>query len=439
MDFLGIVLDTRNMARQVRDARLETRTAREKLAADGKPYWRDLDPGLHLGYRRLKGRVGKWVARFYGGEGTYREETFATADDLSAANGGDVLDYRQAQREARRRRDERVQIVAGAGRPLTVADAIARYLESLEARGKDAVDARCRAETAILPALGHVRVSELTTDRLRQWLMSLAKTPRRRRTAEGQPQRFHAGSDDPEALRRRRNTANRLAAILRAALTHAYRDGLVASDHAWRRLKLFENVTAARARYLSLAETTRLLNACEPAFRNLVQAALASGCRYGELYRLTVGDFDAQAGTIQVLRSKTGRARHVHLTDEGIAFFSALCAGRSSDEPILRRANGLAWGPSNQTAPMLQACKRAGISPPIGIHVLRHTYCSHAVMRGAPLFTVARALGHADLRMIQKHYGHLSSDHVREAIRAAVPEFGLTSANVRPIGETSKR
>jgi integrase len=421
------------MTRQVRDSRFETRTAREKLTARGKPYWRDLDGGLHLGYRRLSGRPGKWLDRFYVGAGAYREETFATADDLSAANGVDVLDYRQAQQEARRRRDERVQIAVGRGKPITVAEAIERYLESLEARGKNPVDTRFRAETSIFPVLGRIPVVELSTDQLRQWLLALAKAPRRRRTAKGQPQRFHPERTDSEALRQRRSTANRLAAVLRAALSHAYREGLVASDHAWRRLKLFENVAAARVRYLSLAETTRLLNACELALRDLVQAALATGCRYGELCRLTVADFDPDVGTIAVRRSKTGKARHVHLTDEGVAFFSALCAGRVGGEPMLRRANSLAWGPSNQTAPLLKACQRAGISPPIGIHVLRHTYCSHAIMRGAPLLVVARSLGHADLRMITAHYGHLSSDHVREAIRSAVPRFGLLAAGVRPL------
>jgi integrase len=421
------------MPRLARDARLDSRSAREKLIPRASAYFHKLDAGLDLGYRRLRGRPGPWVARFYGGDGTYRHETFATADDWSDANGVDVLDWRQAQEEARRRRDEQVQVAAGKGRANTVADAIARYLESLEARGKNTWDTRVRAEVTILPALGHVRVAELTTDQLRKWQLELAQTPKRRRTAKGQAQRFHRNSTDPEAIRRRRATANRYVAILRSALTVAFRDGLVASDQAWRRVKLFENVTAARIRYLSVAETTRLLNACEAVTRDLVQAALATGCRYGELCRLTVRDFDADVGTIHVLRSKTGKSRHVHLTDEGIAFFRGLCAGRASDELMLCRAGGLAWGPSNQTQPLLHACQRAGIKPAIGIHVLRHTYCSLAIMGGAPLFAVATALGHSDTRMVQKHYGHLAPNYMREALRAALPAFGLRASNVRPL------
>jgi hypothetical protein len=65
------------MARTVRDANLETRTARARLKASGKPYYRAIDPGLHLGYRRGK-TGGKWVMRWYVGDGAYEVQTLAT-------------------------------------------------------------------------------------------------------------------------------------------------------------------------------------------------------------------------------------------------------------------------------------------------------------------------------------------------------------------------
>jgi hypothetical protein len=56
------------MARSVRDAKLDSRAARAKLKPSGKPYYRALDPGLHLGYR--KGVAGgRWVMRWYTGAG----------------------------------------------------------------------------------------------------------------------------------------------------------------------------------------------------------------------------------------------------------------------------------------------------------------------------------------------------------------------------------
>ncbi len=71
------------------------------------------------------------------------------------------------------------------------------------------------------------------------------------------------------------------------------------------------------ARYLSVAEARRLVNACDEEFRPWVRAALETGARYGELARLVVTDFNPDGGTISVRKSKTGKARHIILTDEG--------------------------------------------------------------------------------------------------------------------------
>ena len=53
------------MARLVRDASLQNRTARGRLRSRGKPYYRALEPGLHLGYRKPAAGAGKWIARHY--------------------------------------------------------------------------------------------------------------------------------------------------------------------------------------------------------------------------------------------------------------------------------------------------------------------------------------------------------------------------------------
>jgi integrase len=74
---------------------------------------------------------------------------------------------------------------------------------------------------------------------------------------------------------------------------------------------------------------------------------------------------------------------------------------------------------------MAEACKRARIAPPVPFHVLRHTWASLAVMAGAPLMVVARNLGHADTRMVERHYGHLAPSYIADTIRATAPKFGI--------------
>ena len=138
-------------------------------------------------------------------------------------------------------------------------------------------------------------------------------------------------------------------------------------------------------RYLSVAEAQRLLNACDADFRPLVRAALETGARYSELTRLEVCDFNADAGTVAVRKSKTGKARHIVLTDEGATFFQQHCAGRAGHDLMFRHANGGAWKASEQGRPMAAVNEDARLKPPITFHGLRHTWASLAVMNGVPL------------------------------------------------------
>jgi integrase len=97
---------------------------------------------------------------------------------------------------------------------------------------------------------------------------------------------------------------------------------------------------------------------------------------------------------------------------------------------MLPRADGSAWARSQQQLKMHAACKRARITPPIGFHGLRHTWASLAIMSGMPLQVAARNLGHADTKMVERHYGHLSDDFVSKAIREHAPKFGIAKSNV---------
>ena len=54
------------MARRLRDSTLDSKDARKKLAPRGKPYYRAIGRGLHLGYRKGKDG-GVWVVRRYVG------------------------------------------------------------------------------------------------------------------------------------------------------------------------------------------------------------------------------------------------------------------------------------------------------------------------------------------------------------------------------------
>jgi integrase len=426
------------MARTVRDASLDTRTARGRLKARGKPYFRTLEPGLHLGYRRPVSGPGKWVARHYIGDQNYEVETLATADDFSDADGVAILSFPQAQVLARSRMVGRAHAAAGKTGPLTVKDSIEGYIEFLAGNRKSAPLARYVADAFIYPHLGSIEVGALTTDQLRSWHGKLAKTAARIRTKPDKKQRYKADQGDPEQARRRKSTANRILTILKGALNRSWRDGKTPSDSAWRRVEPFEGVDSARVRYLAMDEANRLINASDPAFRKLVRGALETGARYGELCALTVSDFNRDSGTIAIRQSKSNKPRHIVLTEDGAAFFLSITVGRAGNNFLFLKADGEAWRPSHQAEPMSGANERAGITPPINFHGLRHTWASHAVMNGVPLIVVAKNLGHSDTRMVEKHYGHLTSSYVADAIRAGAPRFGeKLGGNVTALKVTS--
>ncbi len=90
---------------------------------------------------------------------------------------------------------------------------------------------------------------------------------------------------------------------------------------------------------------------------------------------------------------------------------------------MFRHGDGGAWQKSEQARPMAEACTRAKIKPAISFHILRHTWASHAVMNTVPLMVVAKNLGHADTRMVEKHYGHLAPSFIADAIRAGAPRY----------------
>jgi integrase len=418
------------MARRIKDANLQSREARRKLKIRDRLYVRAIDKDVAIGYRRTKSGAGTWWMRIYLGAQKYRFEPIGTADDLSDADGVAILDFWQAQakvREAPRR--------ATTKGPLTVADVVNDYVAFLEAHKKSAIDVRRRMDAHVLPVLGDIECSALTAERIHKWHLALARQPAMLRTARGAKRQYRkVVEDDGDNARARKVSANRVLAMLRAALNRAWRAGKISSDLAWRRVQPFKSVEMARQRFLTVAEAQRLINACDPDFRALVRAALETGCRYGELTRLTVADLNLQVGTLAIRQSKSGRPRHVVLTDEGRDFFVRLCAGRAGHEVMLRRDDGSPWKSTQQSRRMREACERAHISPAISFHGLRHSWASLSVMAGMPLMVVARNLGHVDLRMVQEHYGHLASDYVADAIRTNAPRFGMVEpTNVRTI------
>jgi integrase len=161
--------------------------------------------------------------------------------------------------------------------------------------------------------------------------------------------------------------------------------------------------------YERLVEVARTIDA-----RTLLIVLLGgdAGLRSGEMIALEWADVDLAKRQLCVRQSdwngqvgapKNGRLRYVPLTRRLAAALAdhrhlrsrrVLC--QDDRQPFTRQIV------QNR---MVLAAKRANV--PKGVHILRHTFCSHLAMRGAPVRAIQELAGHADLSMTQR-YMHLS-------------------------------
>ena len=426
------------MARIRKSRSLDSREARAALPARQEPYWHRIEQGLFIGYRK-SAAGGRWLVRRYRrtaapGESRYLERAIALADDHRKADGAEVLDFGQAQRKILN--DAAVQAIEASGQNYTVREAVADYVEWLHRNRKSADTAMVMLNAYVLSsALADRRLADLKAEHFEQWLTWALKRRRSTRRKPAESRSADGGTDSKaeaaDRLRRRKATVNRVISSVKACLTHAVSAGKRGDAAAWARLRKFRGADSARLRWLTVDEAERLQNAAPPDLRALVTAGLYTGCRAGELLALRAADYDPRSKTLLIADSKSGKPRRVPLTEDGAALFKRLTAGKLEDESLFLRADGSAWYRVALVRAMRAACSAARVRPAATFHTLRHSYASHLAQAGVPLAFIGQALGHADTRMVSKHYGHLAADHVADVIRAALPTFGRrTQTNV---------
>ena len=166
-----------------------------------------------------------------------------------------------------------------------------------------------------------------------------------------------------------------------------------------------------RHRYLTEEEIEQLLNSCSPHLKPIVEIALHTGMRKGELLNLQWEQ--VRDGFIYLKDTKNGKSRQIPLDDRAVKVLKELQIKNKW------KSSFVFVGPDGQRLQDVKkgftgACRRGGIED-FRFHDLRHTFASHLVMKGANLKAVQRLLGHSDSKMTDR-YSHLSPDHLRESV-----------------------
>src|SRR5918993_189330 len=80
--------------------------------------------------------------------------------------------------------------------------------------------------------------------------------------------------------------------------------------------------------------------------------SLMTGARFGELAALVAADVNPSTGTLHIRRAKSGKGRHIVLSDEGTAFFKGLADGRSGADRLFTTDSGTSWAEANHSRPL---------------------------------------------------------------------------------------
>jgi len=210
---------------------------------------------------------------------------------------------------------------------------------------------------------------------------------------------------------------------LRGFFRFAVREGRLDADPT-------ENLKAPRAlaplpRLLSVAQVEALLAAPDTATplglrdRAILEVMYATGLRVSELTGLTARDLDMELGLAKVF-GKGRKERLVPLGREAARWVARYLAevrarhdrGRGAAVLFLsvrgRRLSRMGlWGIVRRHA------VAAGVERVLTPHVLRHSFASHLLERGADLRSLQAMLGHADISTTQI-YTHVSRERLRQ-------------------------
>jgi len=248
----------------------------------------------------------------------------------------------------------------------------------------------------ITPFVGALRLDEITNASIQQLKLSLrSKAPK---------------------------TVNNILTVLNTMLRKAVEWGVIEKMPCTIRLL---RVPKRAMKFYDFEEYERLVAAAKQIDHQSYVTVLLGGdggLRCGEMVALEQTDIDFHKGKVCVERSawkgqigmpKGGRLRYVPLT---VRLKVALLEARHLRGPrVLYQLNGEPLTEKVVQRLVGRAARKAGLANN-GPHILRHTFCSHLAMRGAPLVAIQELAGHQDIRTTIR-YAHLSPSAVDAAIR----------------------
>jgi integrase len=148
------------------------------------------------------------------------------------------------------------------------------------------------------------------------------------------------------------------------------------------------------------------------------------------------GSLVRQNSALVVSTPKTARSRRtVSLSASAVALLKSVKAAQAAER--LKAANlwedtgfvfttefGQPADPRNLLRAVTIAAKKAGLAG-VGVHTLRHTAATTALLNGVPIHVVSRNLGHSSIAITADVYGHLTDEAAQAAADVVSVALGL--------------
>jgi len=195
--------------------------------------------------------------------------------------------------------------------------------------------------------------------------------------------------------------------------------------------------------FLDFGEAEAMINAAPTAWRVLVLAAIRTGLRQGELQELRWRDINLSGprtyvrvarslrrlpgGEHEVKATKGARPRSVPLSTDLADALRRHRGEAGDDDLVFSGENGGYHRPDHFRRVLVRTAKGLGLRKHVHPHMLRHTFASHAMMRGVPVQVIQKWLGHANITTIER-YAHLRPDTGDDLIELLVSTSPIPSA-----------
>jgi integrase len=268
----------------------------------------------------------------------------------------------------------------------------------------------------LLPLLGSTRLDAISTERVQRL-------------------KHHLESKSPK-------TVNNVLTVLNVLLKKAVEWGAI--ERAACAIRLLR-VPRSSAGFYDFDEYERLVEAARSDDQNAYLIVLLggeAGLRCGEMMALEWSDIDLGKRQLRIERSEW--KGHVTSTKGGRVRFVPLTARLATTLHAHRNLRGARVLCQRDGSPLTQkivqdyvrrAVRRAQLAKG-GVHRLRHSFCSHLAMRGAPARAIQELAGHQDLATTQR-YMHLSPAAIEGAIRLLdTPKTSTMFGNMLATGST---